>query len=111
MDSMNRPVDDELLSAWLDGELDAAARERVDAWLREHPEDAARVRLWAADRDALRARFGPVAEEPLPPALAQAVWRRGGERWRAVALAAGVFAAGVLTGAVALQAWRHAEGD
>lgn len=111
MDGMNRPIDDELLSAWLDGELDAAARERVDAWLRDHPEDAARVRLWAADRDALRARFGPVADEPLPPGLAQAVWRRGGERWRAVALAAGMFAAGVLSGAIALQAWRHAEGD
>jgi len=48
--------DEALLSAWLDGELDAANRAQVDAWLRDHPEDAAQVRLWAADRDALRAR-------------------------------------------------------
>jgi anti-sigma factor RsiW len=42
-------IDDELLSAWVDGELDGKPeqRERVEAWLREHPQDAARVRQWA----------------------------------------------------------------
>lgn len=112
MDPMNpAPIDDALLSAWLDNELDAATRARVDAWLRDHPEDAARVRLWAADRDALRARFGPVADEPLPPALAQAVWRRGAAPWRTAALAAGVFCAGVLTGAFALHARNEGQRD
>ncbi len=38
--------DDNLLSAWLDGELDVATTARVDAWLQDHPEDAARVRAW-----------------------------------------------------------------
>ena len=52
------------LSAWLDGHGDAAQRARIDAWLREHPEPAAKVRLWAADRDALRARFDPALGEP-----------------------------------------------
>lgn len=67
MDPNQRP-DDERLSAWLDGELDSAATAEVDVWLRDHPEDAARVRLWAADRDALRARFEPLADEPVPEA-------------------------------------------
>jgi anti-sigma factor RsiW len=67
METIQRP-DDERLSAWLDGELDSAAAAEVDTWLRDHPEDAARVRLWAADRDALRARLAPVADEPLPEA-------------------------------------------
>lgn len=67
MDQTPRP-DDERLSAWLDGELDSAAAAAVDAWLRDHPEDAARVRLWAADRDALRARFEPLVDEPVPEA-------------------------------------------
>jgi len=97
--------DDERLSAWLDGELDATARAEVDAWLREHPEDAARVRLWAADRDALRARFDPVLDEPIPPALLQTVAQagRGGPAqapppWRRVAVAAGLLVTGALVG-------------
>ena len=62
---MSTPDDfsDTDLSAWLDGELDAERRAPLDAWLREHPEAAARARLWAADRDALRARLDPVLGE------------------------------------------------
>ena len=78
MATMEHRVDDELLNAWLDGELDAAERGRVDAWLREHPEDAARVRLWAADRDALRVALDATLDEPVPPALQRTVWRGGG---------------------------------
>lgn len=63
---MNSPGD-ELLSAWLDGELDETTALRVQAWLQQHPEDAARVRLWAADRDALRARLDGALHEPVPP--------------------------------------------
>lgn len=70
--------DDALLSAWLDGEVEGADCARIQAWLQEHPEDAARVRLWAADRDALRARFTPTLDEPIPDRLTQAVWRRSG---------------------------------
>ncbi|MFO1339919.1 MAG: anti-sigma factor [Burkholderiaceae bacterium] len=72
MDTTNdlwRP-DDELLSAWLDHELDETTTLRVRAWLQQHPEDAARVRLWAADRDALRSRLDAELDHPLPP-----VWR------------------------------------
>lgn len=65
--------DDLLLSAWLDGELDPVVAAQVQAWLDEHPDDAARVRLWAADRDALRARLEPLADEALPEALRQQV--------------------------------------
>ena len=72
MDTTNdtlRP-DDELLSAWLDNELDETTALRVQGWLQAHPEDAARVRLWAADRDALRSRLDAELDNPLPP-----VWR------------------------------------
>lgn len=102
---VQRP-DDELISAWLDGEIEGADCERVQAWLRDHPDDAARVRLWAADRDALRARLAPVLDEPVPDKLAQAVWRRGGRHgvgwrgpWLQAAMAAGLLVAGVLIGA------------
>lgn len=99
--------DDEMLSAWMDGELDADARTRVEAWLRQFPEEAARLRLWAADRDALRSRFDPVLDEPVPEALA-ALATHGGRRavgagWREgrlVAAAAVLFVAGGLVGAL-----------
>lgn len=68
----HRPSDGHL-SAWLDQALDPAAHSAVDAWLRDHPEDAALTRLWAAARDALRARLGAVQDEPLPAALLQAL--------------------------------------
>jgi RNA polymerase sigma factor (sigma-70 family) len=57
-------ISDERLSAWLDGELDAAAAAEVQAWLQAHPEGAARVRQWAADRDALRTHFARCSMSP-----------------------------------------------
>lgn len=97
---------DTLLHAWLDGELLPERRAEVDAWLQDHPEDAARVRLWAADRDALRARFDAVLEEPVPVALAQGVWRKApqsqaayGVGWLRWAAAIVVFTLGGAAGA------------
>jgi len=108
MNSAERP-DDALLSAWLDGEVEGADCARVQAWLQEHPEDAAHVRLWAADRDALRARFTPTLDEPIPERLTQTVWRRGEgrrgrawARWGQAAAAVALLAVGVAIGAL----WR-----
>ena len=69
-------IGDEQLSAWLDGELPPDERAAVDAWLRDHPEDAARVRLWAADAEALRMRMAPLLHEPVPDRLRHTVLRR-----------------------------------
>jgi anti-sigma factor RsiW len=107
---MNTPhttrPDDDLISAWLDGELEGPQAEQVQAWLRDHPDDAARVRLWAADRDALRARLQPVLEEPVPDRLTQIVWHRHSSAasrgpWLQAAMVAGL----LLTGAVIGAAW------
>jgi anti-sigma factor RsiW len=101
----DRP-DDARLSAWVDGELDADSRAQVDAWLRDHPEDAAQVRLWAADRDALRARFDPVVDEPIPAALLQTVQQAGRSAeaprapWRRMAIAASLLLTGGVAGAL-----------
>lgn len=74
---MNTVPDDTLLSAWIDGELPAEQRAEVEAWLREHPDDAARVRAWSADARSLRAALEPVLDETVPVALTQTVWRKG----------------------------------
>ncbi|MEY2893853.1 MAG: hypothetical protein RJA98_3761 [Pseudomonadota bacterium] len=115
--------DSTLLGAWLDQQLPADERRRVDAWLQSHPEDAATVRAWAADRDTLREVWDPVQREPVPARLQQAVWRGTGGRWGAgagsddrrwrsgLAVAAGValFAAGAVLGAA--TAWRWAASE
>jgi anti-sigma factor RsiW len=101
-------IDDETLSAWLDGEADDAAA--VEAWLREHPEDAARTRLWAGDAAALRERLAPVAAEPVPPALQALVMESGRTpRWRMAAAAAGLLVAGGLVGSA--LTWRLDRAD
>lgn len=94
------------LSAWLDGEGDSLQRERVEAWLREQPEAAAKVRLWAADRDALRARLDPVRGEAVPERLID-VLRASARRGRRVqaAIAASLLLTGGLVGSVATWQW------
>ncbi len=61
-------TEDELL-AYVDGRLERDARDRVAAWLADHPEDAARVAAYGAQISALRGAYDPILDEPLPPAL------------------------------------------
>jgi anti-sigma factor RsiW len=60
-------LDEELLSAWVDGELDAQGpeRERLQALLERDPEAAARANAWSADAQALREAFAPMLAEPV----------------------------------------------
>jgi anti-sigma factor RsiW len=88
-------------SAWLDGEGSAEQRARIETHLRESPQAAARVRLWAADRDALRARLDPVLGEPVPERFARTLardarWTNNG--WARAAVAAGLMLCGGLIG-------------
>ena len=92
-------ITDEQLSAWVDGELDTAAQARVEAWLQDHPEDAARAAAWADDRKALHALFAPVSAEPVPAPVQRMVWRGGSlPRWALAASAAGLLVLGGLLG-------------
>jgi anti-sigma factor RsiW len=107
-------IADELLSAWVDGELDSQPeqRERVETWLREHPQDALRVRQWAADRDALRARLAPDLDMPVPPRLRALVLGPSAapsRRWLQAAMAAGLLLLGGIVGALIGRHWPLAE--
>ena len=66
MNGPNLPVNEDQLHAFVDGELPADRREAVTTWLAEHPEQAALVATWQAQAEAIRARYGAVAEEPVP---------------------------------------------
>lgn len=106
-------IDDELLSAWLDGELDGQPEQkaRVDAWLREHPADAQRVQAWARDRDALRDRLGPAVDEPVPAHWRPLVLGRAGpaRRWAQAAAAAALLLTGGVIGALSSRQWTEHE--
>jgi anti-sigma factor RsiW len=101
------------LSAWLDGEGDAEQRARVAAHLRQDAAAAAKVRLWQADRDALRARFDAVRGEAVPPRLAETV--HNGSRgiglgdWNGAraAMAAGLLVAGGVIGSALTWQWQQ----
>ncbi len=64
------PVGEDELQALVDGALrDPARLAAVQRWVEERPEAAARVRAYAAQRDALRAALAPKAAEPIPARL------------------------------------------
>ena len=63
------PIDDDTLQAYVDGELDATARARVDAALVQDDVLARRVRQARALRAQLRAAFDPVLDELVPARL------------------------------------------
>ena len=106
---MSTAPDDTLLHAWIDGELLPERRADIETWLRVHPLDAARVQLWAADGDALRARLDPVLDEPVPEALTRTVRPATrlaslGAGWRLRIAAMALFALGGAVGAALM--WR-----
>lgn len=60
------PIGEEELHAYVDGQLPADRREAVASWLAENPEQAAMVASWRAQAEGIRARYGAVADEPVP---------------------------------------------
>ena len=60
------------LHALADGVLPEEQRAAIDAYLRAHPGDAARVDAWREQNRQLRSLFDPVLDEAVPTALRQA---------------------------------------
>jgi anti-sigma factor RsiW len=93
MINRDAPVTEDELHAYVDGELPDDRREAVSAYLAEHAEAAALVAAWRAQADAIRARYGAVASEPVPDRLTLDKVLRGplsGRRWLAMAAAAAI---------------------
>jgi anti-sigma factor RsiW len=101
------PVTEEELHAYVDGELPADRKQAVANWLAANPEQAAQVAAWLAQAEAIRARYGAVADEPMPARLHLDQVLRSerftGRSWKAFAAAAAVvaFLAGGAAGWVA----------
>ena len=86
------PITEGELHAYVDGELPPDRRAAVEAWLAAHAEDAAQVAAWRAQADAIRARYGAVASEPVPARFDLDRLARGERKWTRLAAAAAVLA-------------------
>lgn len=66
---MSDPIAEDDLHAFADGQLDAARRTQVEAWLAAHPEHRASVDTWREQSAALHAAYDTVLDEPIPARL------------------------------------------
>ena len=88
----NTQVTEDELHVYVDGELPSDRQQAVETWLASHPDDAARVAAWRAQAEAIRARYGSVANETVPDRLALKRIMRNQRSWGAVAAAAALAA-------------------
>jgi hypothetical protein len=70
-------ISDEMLMAYVDGELDAASRASVEAAMQEDPEIGKRVARQRALRETMQGAFAAVLNEPVPDRLIDAARGRG----------------------------------
>ena len=99
-------IDDAMLHAYVDAELDQRAVAEVEAWLRENPEDMARVADWKRQSQELKRVYDAVAGEPLPPEWIRTL--HGVARNRRLYWAQQAIAASVLLADGALGGWYFA---
>jgi len=98
--TVNTPISEDELHAYLDGELPDARRPAVEAYLREHPEDARRLGVYRDDGAAIKRIFshGVAATHPRRPSGPRS-WRSGPTVSRRHAVAAAlILAVGAVAG-------------
>ncbi|MDE2274716.1 MAG: anti-sigma factor [Burkholderiales bacterium] len=100
-------VGEDELHALVDGQLDPQRATAVLRWLQQHPQDAARVGEWQAQRLALRQLHRSLALDETPAALARPLQRaRERERrrraWQQAAAAVVLLGVGLVAG----SAWQ-----
>lgn len=102
-------MDDDMLMAFVDGELDDIGRARVERALAEDPALAARLDVQRRLRARLAAHYAPIAEEAVPDrlrrmlesnvvALPAAPARRARPTWRSFAALAATLVLGLAVG-------------
>jgi len=85
------------LQEYVDGRLPERRRAELEAYLAEHPDEAARLAVYRAQAGRLREVFAPVLDEPVPQRLALSFVPRA-SRMARVAMALGWIAVGVAVG-------------
>ncbi|NIJ16688.1 anti-sigma factor family protein [Sphingobium vermicomposti] len=107
-------IDEAMLIAWVDGELDEVTRRRVNRAVADDPALAARLEMHRRLRHRLSDHYAPIVSEPVPSAM-EAPLREsakvvtmpqpGGSRWRNWGMS-GAIAASLLLG-VAVGQWTN----
>lgn len=101
MSETNPTVTEVDLHAYVDGQLGQTDRARIEAWLKDNPDEAAAVAEWQSQSAAIQKMFGPYAASRPGDAIlasphgARASWPR---RAAIAASIATIFAAGALCG-------------
>ncbi len=67
--TLERPITEEDLHAYVDAVLEPARRREVEAYLKAHADVALRVSGYQQQAEQLRAAFAPIAQEPVPAEL------------------------------------------
>ena len=99
------PIDDLARNAYVDGQLDAAQRRAMEAYLLAHPEQAQELSAWQRDAQELRRAAGQDSLPPNPELDPAAVRARLRARTRRrLAMASSLFVALVLGGATGWSA-------
>ena len=99
-DPDHTPVTDDDLHALVDGQLAPARLAQVLAWLHAHPEDAARVAQWQAQRLQLRQLHRSLDVGPASASMSKAVLRASsqGNWWRQAVAAVVLLGLGAVGG-------------
>jgi anti-sigma factor RsiW len=96
---MSEKVNDAQLHAYVDGALGDADRAAVEAHLADHPQDAARVRAYQSQNEALHRAFDAVLQEPHSLRVGEARLPAAA-RWRRSLALAATFVGGAALGAL-----------
>lgn len=95
---MTTGIQDEDLHRLVDGQLAPARREEVEALLAQNPAEAHRVRLFGELNAGMRDLYGPELDEAVPARFLSVPGPGKSSRMRMAAIAAGLFAVGVVSG-------------
>jgi len=83
------------LHAWLDGQSTDGRSGEIESYIASHPHEAERFAAYRLNDEAIRARFDPVLEEPVPARLSEARAAKSFNVLRYAAVAAWLFLGGL----------------
>lgn len=95
----NQPISEDELHAYVDGDIAPGRRLDIALYLARHPVEAARVEVFRAQREAIRALFDDLVDQPVPWRLRSIVRRharRRTQRRRRTGMVIGVAAATIV---------------
>ncbi len=98
MSPFHSPPREEELHAFVDGQLSAGRRREIEAWLADHPEEAARIEGWRRQNRMIRELYGTVPGGSAGRIRARLSRARARQRLQRLAASLLLFAAGLGSG-------------